>query len=200
MKSVEEENYSFIKDLVIKNRTYRRFYQDCEISTNDLEKLIELARLSGFGGNRQSFKFWAVKDENLKKEIFKDLKWANYYKDWDGPAEGERPSAYIIIFHDKNISSSYFWDHGIAAQSILLGAAAIGLGGCMFASFSRQGIKDALGASENLTPLIVIALGKPREEVIIDCLEKDGSIEYWRDKQDRHHVPKRALKDIMKIF
>ncbi len=200
MKTIDFEDYNFIKETVLKTRTYRRFDQNYDISPKNIEMLIELARLSGFGGNRQSFKFWGVLDDKKKEEVFKELKWANYYKDWDGPQEGEKPSAYIVIFHDKDISSTYFWEHGIAAQSILLGATSLGLGGCMFGSFNRQEIKDVLEAGDNLNPLLVIALGKPKEEIIIDSMEPGGSVEYWRDKEDRHHVPKRQLKDIYKIF
>lgn len=200
MKNIDLKEYDNLKDLVLRNRSFRRFYENFEIKEEDILKLIELARLSGFGGNRQSFKFWAVLDEEKKKKVFNNLKWANYYKDWDGPEEGERPAAYIVIFHDKEISNTYFWEHGIAAQSILLGAISMGLGGCMLASFNRQEIKDILKAEDNLNPLMVIALGKPKEEVIIDCMEADGSVEYWRDDEDRHHVPKRALKDIAKII
>lgn len=200
MKNTNLREYENLKGLVIRNRSFRRFYQDYKITKEDILKLVELARLSGFGGNRQSFKFWAVLNEEKKEKVFNNLKWAAYYKDWSGPEEGEKPSAYIVMFHDKEIANTYYWEHGIAAQSILLGAVSKGLGGCMIASFNHQEIKETLGAGENLIPLMVIALGKPKEEVIIDCMEPSGSVEYWRDSEDRHHVPKRALKDIIKIL
>lgn len=197
--SRENEWFPFLKDLVVKNRTYRIFDETQEITEENIASLIELARLSGFGGNRQSLKFWAILDEEKRKEVFKTLKWANYYKDWAGPEEGQRPTAYIIVFHDKDIANNYFWEHGLAAQSITLGAVAMGFGACTFASFDRYDLMEALEAPHNLNPLMVIALGKPAEEVVIECIGSNGSVEYWRDEEGRHHVPKRSLKDIMVI-
>lgn len=200
MRKTDLKDYDNLKDLVLRTRSFRRFHEDYIITEEDILMLIELARLSGFGGNRQSFKFWAVLDEEKKEKVFETLKWAAYYKEWDGPKKSERPSAYIVIFHDKKISNTYYWEHGIAAQSILLGATAKDLGGCMIASFNHQEIVDILGAEDNLNPLMVIALGKPKEEVILDCVDSSGSVEYWRDSEDRHHVPKRTLKEILKVI
>lgn len=197
---MSNDNYPFIKELVVKNRTYRIFDENHQITEEDLMALIELARLSGFGGNRQSLKFWAILDEQKRKEVFKTLKWANYYKDWIGPDEGQRPTAYIVMFHDKEIANNYFWEHGLAAQSITLGAVAKGLGACTFASFDRYDLMVALDTPVTLNPLMVIALGKPMEEVVLESMDANGSVEYWRDEKGRHHVPKRALKDIMKMI
>ncbi|MDD3169248.1 MAG: nitroreductase family protein, partial [Eubacteriales bacterium] len=117
-----------IKELIRKNRTCRRFYQNEEISKETLYELIDLARLSASGGNLQPLKYIISFRQEENDKIFPYLKWAGYFKDWDGPAEGEKPSAYIVITGDKEISSNYFWDHGIACQSILLGACEKGLG------------------------------------------------------------------------
>ena len=123
--------------------------------------------------------------------------WAGYLKDWDGPAEGERPAAYIVILGDKDISPSFGCDHGIAAQSILLGATERGLGGCMIGSVKKQGLREALEIPPGYEILLVIALGKPKETVVIEAVGPDGDIKYWRDDEDVHHVPKRALDDMI---
>jgi nitroreductase len=184
-------------DLVRRNRSYRRFSQKDAVTIQTLRELIELARLSPSGGNLQPLKYVLSCDSLTNEVIFKHLTWAIYLKDWPGPGEGERPAAYIIILGDKTIAGSFGYDAGIATQSILLGAVERGLGGCILGSVAREKLKLALDLPEHLDLLLVLALGKPVEEVVIDPLGPDGRIQYWRDGQDVHHVPKRAAEELI---
>ena len=186
-----------LKELVVKNRTYRRFYENEKIEGGILEELIDLARLSSSGGNFQSLKYILSCNAPKNELIFPNLKWAGYLPDWNGPEPGERPSAYIIVLGDKEINSNHFWDHGIASQSILLGAVEKGLGGCMFASIDRQNLTKALNIPERYEILLVIALGKPKEIVVLEEVSNLKNVTYWRDEEQVHHVPKRLLKDII---
>ena len=186
-----------VKELVLKNRTYRRFYQDVKIELSTLRELVDLARLSSSGANLQPLKYILSNEPEKNGKIFRHLRWAGYLKDWDGPAEGERPSAYIIVLGDKRISTNYFWDHGIACQSILLGATEKGLGGCMFGSANKKGLMEDLNIPDIFEVLVVIALGKPKEKVVLEEVDETGDIKYWRDEKQVHHVPKRKLDDII---
>jgi nitroreductase len=186
-----------LKDLVLKNRSYRRFYQEVSIDLETLREFIDLARLSASAMNLQPLKYVLSCELQKNALIFSHLGWASYLKGWSGPAEGERPSAYIIVLGDTKISRSFGCDHGIAAQSILLGATERGLGGCMIATVKRQELSQALGIASCHEILLVIALGKPKETVVIDKVELNGDAKYWRDSQGVHHVPKRALDDII---
>ena len=186
-----------LKDLVRKNRSYRRFHQDAPIDSGLLRELVDLGRLSASGGNLQPLKYALSSDASTNELIFNHLAWAAYLGDWPGPREGERPSAYIIILADRDISKAINCDHGIAAQSILLGAVEKGLGGCILGSIRRQELQSALGLSDRYEILLAIALGRPKEEVVIDPVGADGSIKYWRDEKGVHHVPKRALEEII---
>lgn len=183
------------KDLVLKNRSYRRFDQTFEIRREILEDLVELARFSPSAANLQPLKYMLFCDPEKNAAIFTHLAWAGYLKDWGGPAEGERPSAYIVILGDKNISTGFGCDHGIAAQSILLGASEKGLGGCMIGSIDRQGLRDTLKIPERYDIVLVLAIGKPTEKVVLETTQSPDNIKYWRDKEDVHHVPKRPLKE-----
>ena len=185
------------RELVIRNRSYRRFNQDERINPETLKHLVDLARLSGSAANLQPLKYMLSYEPELNSLVFPYLAWAGYLKDWPGPSEGERPSAYIIILWDQNISKSPGCDHGIAAQSILLGAAEKGLGGCMIGSIKRKGLRKELSIPEHLEILLVIALGEPIETVKIETSEADGDIRYWRDDDNVHHVPKRPLDEII---
>ena len=130
-----------VRDLILKNRSYRRFYQSHQIEMSLLRDLVDLARLSSSGANLQPLKYLLSAEPARNARIFATLGWAGYLKDWSGPAEGERPSAYIVMLLDHRISKNPFWDHGIAAQSILLGAVEQGLGGCMFGNVNREELR-----------------------------------------------------------
>ena len=186
-----------LSDLVLRNRSYRRFYQEVTIDLETLRGLVELARLSASAANKQPLKYILSCDPERNGLIFPHLGWAGYLKDWPGPCEGERPSAYVIILGDKSIRQSFGCDHGIAAQSILLGATEKGFGGCMIGSVQREGLREALGIAPHYEILLVIALGKPKETVVIEAVGPDGDIKYWRDDEGRHHVPKRSLDELI---
>ena len=186
-----------IRDLIIENRTCRRFYQEVAIELETLRELVDLARLSASGSNRQPLKYILSGDPQKNALIFPCLGWAGALKDWPGPAEGERPSAYIIILGDTEIAKSFGCDHGIAAQSIFLGARERGLGGCMLGSVKRDELSKALGIPPRYEILLVLSLGKPKEKVVLETIGPDGDFNYWRDSDSVHHVPKRPLDDII---
>lgn len=184
-------------NLIQQNRSRRRFDQNYIIDRETLVALVNLARLSASGANKQPLKYILSVDGEINAKIFPLLGWAGYLKDWPGPQEGERPSAYIVILGDKSISPKFGVDHGIAAQSITLGATEAGLGGCIIATIYEDEIRDLLDIPDEYEILLVIALGKPIETVMIDPLQQGGDIRYWRDENQVHHVPKRSLKEII---
>ena len=186
-----------IRDLILKNRSYRRFHQEAAINTEALRGLVDLARHSASAANRQPLKYIISGNAEKNSLIFPCLSWAGYLKDWPGPSEGERPSAYIIMLGDTEISQSFGIDPGIAAQSILLGAAEQGLGGCMIASVQKEKLRQVLDIPSCYEIVLVITLGKPKESVVIDNVKPDGDIKYWRDNKGIHHVPKRSLDEII---
>lgn len=189
-----------IKNLVMENRSYRRFFQDEKISMDTLKELVNLGRLSPSGKNVQPLRYLLINDEEENERVFPHLKWAGYLKDWDGPIEGEKPSAYIIIMWEKALPTPRdiaLCDLGLATQSILLGAREKGLGGCIFWSFSRKDIEENFNIDDKYEILQVIAIGKPKEKVVIDEIDKNDDIQYWRDENSVHHVPKRKLGDII---
>ncbi|HEY9075844.1 MAG TPA: nitroreductase family protein [Anaerolineaceae bacterium] len=186
-----------LKDLVLKNRSYRRFYEDTPVEMETLRELVDLARLSPSARNAQPLKYMLSCDPARNALIFPRLAWAGYLKDWGGPKEGERPSAYIIVLGDKQIAQNFSVDPGIACQSILLGAVEKGLGGCILGSVQRPGLAADLNIPEQYEILYVLALGKPKEQVFIEPVGADGDIKYYRDEQGGHHVPKRSLDELI---
>lgn len=177
------------------NRSYRRFIESSRIGKKVLLKLVNLVRQSASGANLQPLKFILSNTPEKNRRIFPSLSWAGYLKEWTGPAEGERPAAYIIILGDSELAKSFQYDAGIASQSITLGAAELGLGACLVGSINRERLREEFSIPERYQILLVIALGKPAEQVVLEDLGPGEDIEYWRDEKDRHHVPKRALEE-----
>jgi nitroreductase len=186
-----------LKELFIKCRSYRRFFEDVIISREDLIDMVDNARLSASARNAQSLKYYLSNNPETNALIFPSLAWAGYLKDWQGPEEDERPSAYIVMLNDTEISTNYFCDHGIAVQSILLSATEKGFGGCIIASVNKEELRNELGIPKKYEIIQVIALGKPKEIVVIDTVKADGDFKYWRDENQVHHVPKRKIEDII---
>ena len=186
-----------LKDLVQECRSCRRFYEDHAIDEATLKELVDLARLAASGNNKQPVKYILSWQPEKNALIFPHLGWAGYLKDWPGPGEGERPSAYVVLLGDTEISSSFGVDHGIAAQNMMLGARERGLAGCMLGSVTRDKLREALQVPDRYEILLVLALGKPKEDVVIDPVGPDGDIKYWRDSDGVHHVPKRSLDEVI---
>ena len=185
-----------MKELIMRNRSYRRFYHDKPITEEQLQELVDLARLSPSAANLQPLKFIVSHKSSKNEKIFSCLAWAGYLKDWPGPEENERPTGYIIVLGDTEIAKDFGCNHGIAAQSILLGAVEMGFGGCMIASIQRNKLAELLKIPPRYEILLVIALGEPKERVVV-VEAKSDDIKYWRDANKTHHVPKRALSEII---
>lgn len=187
-----------IAELVRKTRSYRRFKENRKISTDTLKQLADLGRLSASAANRQPLKYILSGDPETNEKIFPCLAWAAYLKDWKGPEKGQRPAAYIIMLGDTSISNEFWCDHGISGQSILLGAAEMGIGGCFIGAINKDKLRAELNIAPELTIMLVIALGEPAEEVIIESTAATGgNIRYWRDDKGIHHVPKRPLDEVV---
>ena len=181
------------KDLILKNRSVRKYQQNVPVSRETLLELIELARLSGSAGNRQSLKYLLSWEPEKNANIFKNIGLAGQ------PQEGERPSAYIIILGDTEIAKGFGVDPGIVAQSMLLGAVEKGLGGCMVGMINRKGLHIALNIPNRYEICLVVCIGKPKEKFVIETVQKKDDLETrgWWDERGVRHVPKRKIEDLI---
>ena len=188
--------YEEFKELVTKARSYRRFKEDSPIAIETLTDIVDTARVVSSGANAQPLRYAISVNKEKNDRIFAYTKWAGALKEWHGPAEGERPAGYIVI-GANTAAKQYSIDLGIAAQTIQLGLAVQGIGCCMLANVNLKAIHQLVELPEEIPALLVIALGYPAETVVLEPLPAGGSTTYWRDSQDHHHVPKRALQDIL---
>ena len=112
-----------------------------------------------------------------------------------GTVAEERPSAYIIMVTPQDVNPQ--WDEGIAGQTILLAAAEQGLGGCFIGNIRKEKLAAVLNLPEGYKVDLCIALGYPKEEVVLEDIAGDGDIHYYRDDNQVQHVPKKKLDDIL---
>lgn len=185
-----------VLDLIKKSRSYRRFDESKPIKDEELNLMIEAARFSPSSRNIQPIKYVVSNSAEMNSKIFSTLGWAGHLTDWDGPAEGERPAAYIIQVLDTEIAGNCSCDNGITAQSILLQAVELGYGGCIIASVKREGLSNILGLEPRYSIIQVIAFGVPVEKVVVDDME-NNNFKYWREENGTHHVPKRTVEELI---
>lgn len=188
------------KDLVKRNRSYRGYDASYHFTREELMDFVDHARLTPASVNLQPLKYFLAWEPEKVALIGSMIKWARMLPKADLPHKGMEPTGFIVICQDTKVSPAlnrFQKDVGIAAQTILLAAAEKELGGCMIGNFNAGEVKEKLGLPENIAPMLVVALGKPAETVILEEIGPDGSTKYYRDDQDRHHVPKRSLNEII---
>ena len=189
-----------LKELVIKNRSYRGFDENYSFTKEQLESYIDLTRYTASSVNAQPLKYKIIFEKNEVEAVRPLTRWARALPDMVLPHPNMHATAFIIICQDTDISPNlarYQKDIGIVAQTITLAAVEDGLGGCMIGNFTPDEVKETLNLAENLTSMLIIALGKPAEEIVIKEIDNGESTRYYRDENDIHYVPKRKLKDIL---
>ncbi len=187
-------------DLVKANRSYRGYDESRHITTEELTGLVELARLTPSSVNAQPLKYYLVNEKEEVATVQKMTKWAKALPELELPHVGEYPTAFIVICQDLKLGESlarYQKDIGIVAQTMLLGAVEMGLGGCMIGNFSQSEVSKTLNLAENIAPVLIVAIGKPNEDIVLVEIEDGESHKYYRDEEDVHYVPKRKLQDII---
>lgn len=190
-----------LRDLVIKNRSYRGYDETRKMTREELLEFVELTRYTASSINLQPLKYYVSCDKAEVDKIQKLTHWAAALPQIDLPYPGTMPTGFIIICQDTNIDNSstrFLRDIGAAAQTMLLAATEKGLGGCMIGSFNKKELKSLLGFSENIEPNLIVAFGKPAEKIMLTDVGADGNTRYYRDESGTvHYVPKRSLKDIL---
>lgn len=189
-----------LRELVKKNRSYRGYDQSVKITRQQLEDIVYTARLTPFSQNYQAFKYYLSCDAQTNAKIQPLTGWAAWLQPIKLPKEGHCPTAFVVICYDSTIGPGpkrFEKDIGIVAQTMLLQAVEMGLGGIMIGNFSPEKISAALELPENLLPVLIVAFGKPDEEIVLTELEPDGDYKYYRDENGIHYVPKRKLEDLI---
>lgn len=189
-----------LKDLVKANRSYRGYDESRRVTREELLEMIDCARLTASSVNQQPLRYYLAYEKEETDRIQPLTKWARGLPQMELPHPGMCPTAFIVICQDIRVFESqtrFSRDVGIVAQTILLAATEMGLGGCMIGNFSPAKISEALQLPAYLAPLLVVAIGKPAETVVMTEIGPDEPTDYYRDENDVHYVPKRRLEDLV---
>lgn len=189
-----------LKDLVLKNRSYRGFDESYRVTKEELTDLVDIARFTASGANLQPLKYHLITGGEELKRMNELTKWGKMLTQMTLPHPGQFPTAYILVMVDTNICKepkNADTDLGIAAQTILLAAVEKGLGGCMIGNFDKEAASGIFPHDEALRPVLAIAVGKPVETVKLTEVGENGSTRYYRDDKDVHYVPKRKTEDLL---
>ena len=186
-----------IEKLVLQNRSYRAFDESAPISAEVMRELVDLARKTASGMNKQPLRYRILCEKGDVAAMTKSCRFAMKLG-IPLPPEGQSPTGFILIFIDREAGSPTslaLKDVGIAAQTILLGATEKGFGGCMLGSFDPEQLCADFRIPARYEPALAIALGKPAELAVL-TEATDGNLDYYRDEAGTHYVPKRTAKDI----
>ena len=191
-----EKKEETLKELLRKTRSIRIFRHERKVPEETLLELIGLTRFCPSGGNRQPLRFLPVNAEEDCRFISEHIRWAALLKDWNGPEESGKPSAYILVLVDRAVCDKAPYDSGIAAHAMLMGAAERGFAGCMLGNIDRNALAEYFSIDkERYVTDLVVALGEPGEESVIE--EAGADTAYYRDGEGLFHVPKRSLPEIL---
>ncbi len=195
-----EQKFEMLRQLLRDDRSVRVFDESKRIDGATLERLVALTRFCASGRNAQPLAYRTVSDSAECAAMFPYLKWAGYYTDWSGPAEGQRPAAYLVQCVNTAIApgGNILADDGIQIQAITLGATALGLSTCVIKSFAVAEVARVLSIPADMKPVYVVALGVAAEQVRLAEIGADGDFRYFHDPADGvHTVPKRPLSQLL---
>ncbi len=190
-KTVVHRNHLSLDTLLRRNRSYRGF--SGTVSEAQLRELVGVVPLVASGMNRQALRFRLVGASEVSL-VHPLVTLGAALPEEHLPHPGMEPAAYIVVCSTVPEDKVVDIDLGIAAQSMLLKATEMGLGGIFILNFRREALKEALGLP--LEPVAVIGLGKPAETVFLVPGASSDALTYYR-KDGVHYVPKLSVDQLI---
>ena len=182
-----------LNKLLRRNRSYRGYDTSFEVRADQLRRIIETATFCPSARNQQVLRFRPVLS-NESDKVLKQIRLGGALPELHLPFPGTEPQAFIVICSTVEESKYVDIDLGIVAQTMLLQATELGLGGICIGAFDHAEIKEALNLPYE--PVLVIAIGRPSEHIeLVECSEGD-SLTYYRN-DGVHYVPKIRVDDLI---
>ncbi|MBN2279788.1 MAG: nitroreductase family protein [Candidatus Marinimicrobia bacterium] len=187
-------NPAEVLQLLETRRSVRQFKQD-SLSREVIEKCVNATRLAPSARNLQPLEFVYVDDAELVRKIFPMTKWAGYIMPQGNPKPGQEPVSYLVVLENKEISDANFkYDVGAYVENFLLACWGFEIGSCWILSVNREVLQSILEIPAKYEINCVVALGYPAESPMAEDTNDD--IKYYKDSDDRLHVPKRKMDHI----
>jgi len=183
-----------LNQLLLRNRSYRGYDKQRVVTQEELRRIINVNTRIPSARNQQCLRFRPVIAEEADK-ILPFIRLGGALPELHLPFKGTEPNAYIIICSTVPEDRWVSIDLGISAQSMLLKATEMGLNGICIGAFNASMLVEKL--SLPYTPLLIIAIGKGKEDIrIVEVSESDNHA-YYRTPEGIHYVPKLKLDDLI---
>lgn len=182
-----------LDSLLKKNRSWRGYDPGREVTEDELKRIVTATTLVASGMNRQRLRYRLVTKADAAK-VLPHITLGAALPEEHLPHPGCEPQAFIVVCATEKENKVIDIDLGIAAQSMLLKATEMGLGGIFILNFRVNEIKKSLNLPSD--PIAVIAIGKPAETIYLKPVHAGDSLDYYR-KDGVHFVPKLGLEDIL---
>ena len=179
--------------LLKKNRSYRGFDQRHEVSEDELKQIVAVSTLVASGMNRQRLRYRLVTKPDAGK-VLPHITLGAALPEEHLPHPGSEPQAFIVVCATEKENKVIDIDLGIAAQSMLLKAVEMGLGGIFILNFRAAAVQQALNLPSE--PIAIIAIGKPAEKIFLVPVHTGSDLNYYR-KDGIHYVPKLSIEDLI---
>ncbi|MBS3782109.1 MAG: nitroreductase family protein [Candidatus Thermoplasmatota archaeon] len=137
----------------VKERGSIRKYKGEPIEQEDMEKMVEAARLAPSAKNLQPWKLVVVQDPEVLKELVPICQGQRFV---------EGAGAFVIGMIDGSKWSEV--DLSIAMDHLSLEAVELGYGTCWIGAFDKEGLERKFGLSDGYEPLVCMTVGVPAEK------------------------------------
>ena len=182
-----------LDSLLKKNRSYRGFDQRHEVSEDELKRVVAVSTLVASGMNKQRLRYRLVTKPDAAK-VLPHITLGASLPEEHLPHPGSEPQAFIVVCATEKENKVIDIDLGIAAQSMLLKAVEMGLGGIFILNFRAAAVQQALNLPSE--PIAIIAIGKPAEKIFLVPVHTGSDLNYYR-KDGIHYVPKLNADDLL---
>ena len=179
--------------LLRNNRSYRGYDASFKVRPDQLHRIIEVATLCPSARNQQVLRFRPVLNDEAEA-VRQLIRLGGALPELHLPFPGTEPNAFVVICSTVEESKYVDIDLGIVAQSMLLQATEIGLGGICIGAFDHEALRKALNLAYE--PLLVLAIGRPAERIELVKAHSGDCLNYYR-KEGVHYVPKIDVEELI---
>lgn len=147
-------------EVINKRKSVRSFDTEKEVTSDQIEKIIQAGKRAPSAGGLYPVKFLVVKEKEVREKL-------------SGAAFGQgfivqAPVVIVVVVDFEKVAKVYgkrgqklyaIQDGAVAAQNMLLTVTALGLGSCWVGAFDEKEVKEILNLSDNKRPQVILPIG-----------------------------------------